>query len=264
MINHQVLYVFIGVIMNKILLVLFTCLVICFGSKAKTANDSLYVGLKNGRIIKAKTLELKSPLFSESYLLVNETEKYKINTVKFYRDLEGYFLNDSLGSSGERFYKREFQGKISLYSKTYYNQSGMGMGRFGGNTFGGGTMYTGGIMTSNKVEFIQKGKGNLEKLNYKNLYAVTSDNGECAELLRKIKNLNTFSAISYGSGAALILSGAIHTASLNKNSGPPPYPDTDIKLSPMLIAGLVAVIVPSFTIGSKKKKMLKVISIYNQ
>lgn len=250
--------------MYRTLLVLFTSFLVSVYSKAQSTNDSLYVGLKSGKIIKAKTLELKSPLLAESYLLVNETEKYKANTVKFYRDLEGYFLNASVDGSKERFYKREFQGKISLYSKIYYSQSGMGMGTFGGNTFGGGMMYTGGV-TSNKVEFIQKGtSGSLEKLNYKNLYAVAHDNVECTELLRKIKNLNTFSAISYGAGGALILSGAIHTASINKNSGPPPYPDKKIKFSPLLIAGLAAVIVPSFTIGPKKKKMLKVISIYNQ
>lgn len=250
--------------MYRTLLVLFTSFLVSVYSKAQSANDSLYVGLKNGRIIKAKTLELKSPLLAEAYLLVNETEKYKTNTVKFYRDLEAYFLNASIGSGSERFYKREFQGKISLYSKTYYSPSSMGVGGFGGNAFGGGMMYTGAV-TGNKVEFIQKGTGgSLEKLNYNNLYAIAHDNVECAELLRKIKNLNTFSTISYGSGAALILSGAIHTASMNKNSGPPPYPDKKIKFSPMLFAGLAAVIVPSFTIGSKKKKMLKVISIYNQ
>ncbi|ADY53447.1 hypothetical protein Pedsa_2908 [Pseudopedobacter saltans DSM 12145] len=251
--------------MNRILLTLFTFLFICSVSRAQSADDSLYVGLKNGRIIKAKTLELKSPLLAESYLLVNETEKYKTNTVKFYRDLEGYFINASVDNSNERFYKREFKGKISLYSKTYssYNQSGLGMGGFGGNT--GGMMYVGGVTTTNKVEFIQKGdRGGLEKLNYNNLYAAANNNVECVELLRKIKNLRTFSTISYSAGGALILSGIIHTVNLNENSGPPPYPDKKIRFSPLLFAGLGAIVVPSFTIGSKKKKMLKVISIYNQ
>ncbi len=234
-----------------------------FSAKAQI-KDSLYLGLKDGTFIKAKTLEIKSPFLASSYLLVDGTEKHKSNTVRFYRDLNGYFLNATTAkNSTEQFYQREFEGKLSLYSKISQTYSpGFGVGGFGAGGMGYGFA---GSLRSNKAEFIQKeSESNLLTLNYKNLYDATKDNEECHVLLHQIRNLRTFSTVSYGAGAALIIAGIANTISRNEQSGPPPYMDTSIKISPLLIAGAIVAIIPTFTIGSKRNKMLNVISIYNQ
>lgn len=238
-------------------------------TKAQLHKDSLYLGLKDGTVIKAKTLEIKSPFLAGSYLLVDGTVKHKANTVRFYRDLNGYFLNATTSNnSKEQFYQREFEGKLSLYSKISTSYSpGFGVGAGGIGTQGpgfGGFGFGGGVRT-NKAEFIQKGtESHLVTLNYKNLYHATKDNEECQVLLKKINNLRTFSAIGYSAGTALIIAGIANTINKNKQSGPPPYPDTSIKISPLLIAGAIVAIIPTFTTGAKRKKMLNVISIYNQ
>lgn len=238
-------------------------------AKAQVNKDSLYLGLKDGTIIKAKTLDVKSPFLAGSYLLVDGTVKHLANTVRFYRDLNGYFLNATTSkNSKEQFYQREFEGKLSLYSKisTSYNPGfGVGTGSFGtGIGYGYGVGFGGGVR-SNKAEFIQKeSESNLQALNYKNLYNATKDNEECYILLNQIKNLRTFSTITYGAGAALIIAGIANTINRNEQTGPPPYPDTSTKISPLLIAGAIVAIIPTFTISSKRKKMLNVISIYNQ
>lgn len=233
--------------------------------KAQTNKDSLYVGLKDGTIIKAKTLEVKSPFLANSYLLVNGTEKHKVNTVRFYRNFDGYFLNaTSSNNSTEQFYKREFEGRLSLYSKISHTYYGPGV-NVGGYSAGGFGYYGGVGMTSNKIEFIQKeSQNNLEILNYKNLYNAVGDNEDCKILLNKINSIRTVNTISYTAGGALIIAGIAQMINKNKNSGPPPYPDKSIKISPLLIAGVVVAIVPAITNISKKKKMLNVISIYNQ
>jgi hypothetical protein len=237
-------------------------------TQAQLHKDSLYLGLKDGTVIQAKTLEIKSPFLAGSYLLVDGTVKHKANTVRFYRDLNGYFLNATTSNnSKEQFYQREFEGKLSLYSKISASYSpGFGVGVGGMGTRGGfGGVGFGGGVRANKAEFIQKGtENNLETLNYKNLYHATKDNEECEVLLKQINNLRTFSTIGYGAGAALIIAGIANTINKNEQSGPPPYRDTSIKISPLLIAGAVVAIIPTFTTGAKRKKMLNVISIYNQ
>lgn len=239
----------------------FICLFISYNAVFAQLKDSLYLGLKDGTVIKAKTLEVKSPFLAGAYLLVNGEEKYKATRVKFYRDLNGYFLNATTPNNPkEQFYQREFEGKISLYSKISQTYSP----GFGGSADTYGTGF-GGTIRSNKAEFIQKGsESNLVNLNYKNLYNATKENEDCQVLLKQIKNIRTFSAISYGAGAALIIAGLVHTINKNEQSGPPPYPDTSIKFSPLLIAGAVVAIIPTFTNRSKRNKMLNVISIYNQ
>jgi len=249
--------------MNRVLLFIYFLLFSSVSGKAQLNKDSLYLGLKDGTVIKAKTLEVKSPFLAGSYLLVNGEQKHKANTVKFYRDLNGYYLNATTqNNSTEQFYQREFEGKLSLYSKisNTYNPS-FGMGGFGGGGMGYGY---GGNIGSNKAEFIQKGsESKLVNLNYKNLYDATKENEDCQPLLKQIKNIRTFSAISYGTGAALIIAGLAQTLNKNEQSGPPPYPDTSIKFSPLLFIGAAVAIIPAFATSSKKKKMLNVISIYN-
>lgn len=248
---------------------IYLILFLSVSTQAQVNKDSLYLGLKDGTIIKAKTLEIKSPFLAGSYLLVNGSIKHPAKTVRFYRDLNGYFLNATTSNnSQEQFYQREFEGKLSLYSKlstSYSPGFGVGTGGFGtGMGYGYGAGFGGGVR-SNKAEFIQKeSESNLQTLNYKNLYNATKDHEECLVLLNQLKKLRTFSTITYSAGAALIIAGIANTINRNEQTGPPPYPDTSLKISPLLIAGAVVAIIPTFTISSKRKKMLNVISIYNQ
>lgn len=220
--------------------------------------DSVYIGLKDGTTLKAKNLSYKTPIFSRSYLLLNDTTKIAANTVRYYEDRSGYYLNASTAKSGkEEFYQRDVTGKISIYSKTYvsdtYNPS------FGSPGVNYGRSWT---HSRRVVELMQKdGSSELLPLTYKNLYKLTSDNEECLPLLKKIKSLSRASTYSYVGGIALFIAGGIQMISdnnRNRESGNHP-----VSYNPVMIVGAGIGFLPLIFDASKREKIKKTLDIYN-
>ena len=220
--------------------------------------DSVYIGLKDGTTLKAKNLTYKTPIFSRSYLLLNDTTKIEASTVRYYQDRSGYYLNASTAKSGrEEFYKRDVSGKISIYSKTYvsdtYNPSFGTPGANYGNSWS---------HSRRVVELMQKdGSSELLPLTYNNLYKLTSDNVECLPLLKKIKSLSRASTYSYVGGIALFIAGGIQMISdNNRNTESGNHP---VSYNPVMIVGAGIGFLPWIFNSSKREKIKKTLDIYN-
>lgn len=220
--------------------------------------DSLYIGLKDGTTIKAKNLTYKAPIFSRSYLLVNDTTKIAASTVRYYQDKSGYYLNASTNKfAKEEFYKRDVAGKISIYSKTYasdtYNPSFGAPGPYNRSPW---------THTRRVVELMQKnGSSELLPLTYKNLYKLTSENEECLPLLKKIKGLSRASTYSYVGGLALFVAGGIQMISgnnRNTESGNSP-----LSYNPIMFVGAGFGLLPWVFNASKREKIKKTLDTYN-
>ncbi|MFC7670183.1 hypothetical protein ACFQT0_24570 [Hymenobacter humi] len=77
------------------------------------------MGLKNGMVYNAFDVEMKTPLFGRSYLLLDGQRRFDINEVGFYEDESGHYVRTTLpNSQRETTLRRDKTGRISLYSIT--------------------------------------------------------------------------------------------------------------------------------------------------
>lgn len=221
--------------------------------------DSVYIGFKDGTTIKAKNLTYKTPIFSRSYLLLNDTTKIAASTVRYYQDKSGYYLNASTTKSAkEEFYKRDVAGKISIYSKTFVSDTyNPNFGAYGTNPNASSWNHSRRV-----VELMQKdGSSELLPLTYKNLYKLTSDNEECLPLLKKIKGLSRASTYSYVGGIVLFIAGGIQMISdNNRNTEAGNHP---VSYNPIMIVGAGVGFLPWIFNSSKREKIKKTLDIYN-
>lgn len=220
--------------------------------------DSVYIGMKDGTTIQGRKIIYKAPLFSTSYLLLNDSSKIPASIVKYYQDKSGYYLNATTRKvAREEFYKRTVAGKISLYSKTYISNSyNPNFGSPGPNNR---IMYT---QSRRVVELMQKeGSAELLPLTYKNLYKLTSDNEECLPYLKKIKGLSQVSTFTYIAASALFIAGGLQMISTNNaNTG---TGNNRVSYNPLMIAGTGLGFLPWIFNSSKRDKIKKTLDIYN-
>jgi hypothetical protein len=220
--------------------------------------DSLYIGLKDGTIIRANKLVYKTPAFAADYLLLNDITKIKPSTVQFYQNQSGYYLNAVTNKyKYEQFYKRTLIGKISMYSKTVVSNSY-------NPTFGApGSYGTGWTHSRRVIELMQKnGSAELLTLNYKNLYKLTSDNEECLPLLKKVRNLGRTSTYCYAGGLALFISGGVQMLNSVGNSSNQGT-DRAVSYNPLLLVGGGISLIPLVLNLSKRDKIQKTLDVYN-
>lgn len=142
----------------------------------KNYRDKNFVYSYEGKLYVCTKVEMVKKIF-EPVQIIADGKKLDAAKIKFIRNNEGFFANvQMLSDSYEpEFYPCEKEGKINLFSKyTDY-------GAFVNPT-------TGGIQLSGSTkEYINKGFGNLQKLNYKNVARLTKDNPECVAYLKKVK-----------------------------------------------------------------------------
>jgi len=229
---------------------LWTIVFLAIAPKSIAQDSSLIVGLKSGKVIHANQLKLKEPLLKSSYILVNESEKYPIQEVKYYQDQTGYYSWARIDAYGKEVkLKRELTGNVNTYSRLVSSYSY--------NEFGG--MYS-----TTKVEYFQKGQNEINKINYENLSRALSDNAASASKLDETKSLKTLNVVAYVVGGGLLIGGLAHMNSLNQNEGSPPYEDTSIKFSPLFFIGAATLTIPLFTKSPMKRKLNEAIAIYNK
>nr|GFD39096.1 hypothetical protein [Tanacetum cinerariifolium] len=97
------------------------------------------VGLKSGQVYSVYDVEVKSPLFGRSHLLLDGQKRIDLADVGFYEDQSGHYVRTTLPHSNrETTLRREKTGRISLYAtyNTSYASSPYGMG-YGGFGYGG-------------------------------------------------------------------------------------------------------------------------------
>ncbi len=221
------------------------------------------VGLKNGLVYNASDVEIKSPLFGRSYLLLDGQRKFEMAEVGFYEDESGHYVRTTLpGSSREATLRRDKTGRISLYSITSsqyssgpgglgypgygYPSYGYGYGGFGGYPYGG--------YRTVKTEYFSKDNGPIQNLSSRNLMLATSDNAGAQQLLVESRRYQQVTVASYLVGGGLLVAGLLQ--SLRPG-------DSGRGISPMVYAALPVLIVPIVLQGKQVNNQRQAISLYN-
>ena len=219
------------------------------------------VGLKNGLVYNASDVEIKSPLFGRSYLLLDGQRKFEMAEVGFYEDESGHYVRTTLpGSSREATLRRDKTGRISLYSITSSQYSsgpgGLGYPGYGYPSYGyggfGGYPY-GGYRTV-KTEYFSKDNGPIQNLNSRNLMLATSDNAGAQQLLVESRRYQQVTVASYLVGGGLLVAGLLQSLQPS---------DSGRGISPMVYAALPILIVPIVLQGKQVNNQRQAISLYN-
>jgi len=219
------------------------------------------VGLKNGLVYSASDVEIKSPLFGRSYLLLDGQRKFELAEVGFYEDESGHYVRTTLpGSSREATLRRDRTGRISLYSITtsQYSSSPGGFGYPGyggyGSSYGGygGNPY-GGYRTVKTVYF-SKDNGPIQNITTSNLMLATSDNAGAQQLLFESRRYQQATVASYLVGGGLLVAGLLQSFRPN---------DGGSAISPLIYVALPILIVPIVLQSKQTNNQRQAIALYN-
>lgn len=219
------------------------------------------VGLKSGQVYNVYDVEVKSPLFGRSHLLLDGQQRIDLADVGFYEDQSGHYVRTTLpNSSRETTLRREKIGRISLYAtyNTSYANSpygglgyggfgygGMGYGGFGGSPYGG--------YRTTKTEYFSKENGPIQNLNLRNLALATADNAGAQELLSNARRYRQSTIAAYVVGGGLLVAGLLQSVKPNSNPG----------VSPLFYAAIPVLIVPLIFQSKQAAAQRQAIAIYN-
>jgi hypothetical protein len=222
------------------------------------------VGLKNGQVYNVSDVEVKSPLFGRSHLLLDGQQRIDLAEVGFYEDQTGHYVRTTLPNSNrETTLRREKTGRISLYAtyNTSYANSpygyGMGMGGFGyggmgGYPYGGFGNPYGGYRTT-KTEYFSKDNGPVQNLNLRNLAIATSENAGAQQLLSNARRYRQSSIAAYVVGGGLLVAGLVQSTRGSANPG----------ISPLFYAAIPVLIVPLIFQSKQAEAQRQAIALYN-
>ncbi|WP_426060651.1 hypothetical protein [Hymenobacter sp. B1770] len=224
------------------------------------------VGLKNGMMYNAYDVEMKTPLFGRSYLLLDGQRRFDLNEVGFYEDESGHYVRTMLpGSARETTLRRDKTGRISLYSITSaqynsgpggfgypgYGMGGMGMGGYGMGGFGG---YPYGGYRTVKTEYFSKDNGPIQSLNSRNLMLATRDNAGAQQLLAESRRFHQATVASYVVGGGLLVAGMLQTLRPTESGR---------AISPLIYAAIPVLIVPIVLQSKQVSNQRQAIALYN-
>ncbi|MGI4871741.1 MAG: hypothetical protein ACRYFX_11245 [Janthinobacterium lividum] len=212
------------------------------------------VGLKSGTVYNVYEVDVKSPLFGRSYLLLDGQKRLDLSEVGFYENETGHYVRTALpGSNRDATLRREKTGRISLYAtySTSYSPGYGGYGGFGGYG-GGGYPYGGGGYRTTKTEYFSKDNGPIQDLTFRNLAAATGDNAGAQELLAKARQYRTGIILSYVAAAGFAVAGLAQSSQANANG-----------ISPLFYLAIPALVVPLVLQGKQAAAQRQAISLYN-
>ena len=219
------------------------------------------VGLKNGQVYSAYDVEVKSPLFGHSHLLLDGQQRIDLAEVGFYEDQSGHYVRTTLPNSHrETTLRREKTGRISLYAT--YNTSyagspyggGLGYGGlgYGGLGYGGFGGYPYGGYRTTKTEYFSKDNGPVQNLNLRNLAVATADNAGAQELLSNARRYRQSTIAAYVVGGGLLVAGLLQSTQGNSPG-----------ISPLFYAAVPVLIVPLIFQSKQAAAQRQAIAIYN-
>ncbi|HET9502225.1 MAG TPA: hypothetical protein VFO93_01705 [Hymenobacter sp.] len=221
------------------------------------------VGLKNGQVYNVADVEVKSPLFGHSHLLLDGRQRIDLADVGFYEDQTGHYVRTTLPNSNrETTLRREKTGRISLYAtyNTSYASSpygmgmGMGMGGFGygGYPYGGFGNPYGGYRTT-KTEYFSKDNGPVQNLNLRNLTVATAENPGAQQLLSNARRYRQSTVAAYVVGGGLLVAGLVQSTRPTGSPG----------ISPLFYAAIPVLIVPLIFQSKQAEAQRQAIALYN-
>ena len=229
-------------------------------SKDKEEETNYFVKLNNGEKVVGDQIKYKSRSLGKPHFDV-DGQRFEFFEVKAYQNQNGYFLKATPeGAYSPSFYLRELQGtRIDTYSitTTSYSYSPGAPGMYGGGGMG--------TFSTHKVGYYVKNNGSMRKLNYQNLNRDLTDHTPSAMKLKEVKRAQTIQGVIIGAGVATFIAGIAATANTAKNNESLPPSERDVSLSPLLFVGPAMIgITVMIGKGSKEKKMLEAIKLYNQ
>ena len=217
------------------------------------------VGLKNGQVYSVYDVEVKSPLFGHSHLLLDGQQRIDLTEVGFYEDQSGHYVRTTLPNSNrETTLRREKTGRISLYAtyNTSYASSPYGMGYgglgYGGMGYGGFGGYPYGGYRTTKTEYFSKDNGPVQNLNLRNLAVATADNAGAQELLSNARRYRQSTIAAYVVGGGLLVAGLLQSTQGNSQG-----------ISPLFYAAIPVLIVPLIFQSKQAAAQRQAIAIYN-
>lgn len=217
------------------------------------------VGLKSGQVYNVYDVEVKSPLFGHSHLLLDGQQRIDLADVGFYEDQTGHYVRTTLPNSNrETTLRREKTGRISLYAtyNTSYASSpygfGGGYGGFGGYPYGGYGGYPYGGYRTTKTEYFSKDNGPVQNLTLRNLGVATADNAGSQELLSNARRYRQSSLAAYVVGGGLLVAGLVQSTRANTQG-----------ISPLFYAAIPVLIVPLIFQSKQAEAQRQAIALYN-
>jgi hypothetical protein len=219
------------------------------------------VGLKSGQVYSVYDVEVKSPLFGRSHLLLDGQRRIDLADVGFYEDQTGHYVRTTLPRSNrETTLRREKTGRISLYAtyNTSYASSpygmGMGMGGFGygGMGMGGFGGYPYGGYRTTKTEYFSKDNGPVQNLSLRNLAVATADNAGAQALLNNARRYRQSTIAAYVAGGGLLIAGLVQSVRPNTPG-----------ISPLFYAAVPVLIVPLIFQSKQAEAQRQAIALYN-
>jgi len=212
----------------------------------------------SNQLIYADKVEYVDPFLASSYIMLDSI-KYKLNSIKFYNNSDGFFANISLkGGFSSRFAERIEKGRINLYENWVSSP-----GHMAPTGFNGGMMMMGGGRS--KIQYYNKEWGDLKKASYKNLIVDLADNEESMLFLKKYKIKRTTANIFYIVGGAIALTSIYNLYQGTKQYSTHPYTDKQRKRTESIIfVGLGTVMVGSIITFGSGNNIKKAIEAYNR
>lgn len=198
--------------MKKLLIVALAC---CgFSATAQVQESKNFLYLYPDSIVYAQRVRLHYDPFNTLVLRV-DSRRVPLDRVKFFNNENGFFANTRKLDVFRRstFAERVMDGKINLYQEIiydpYYDDSGYingyGYGRYGHRNYGYGVARP----QVNSRMYFNKGYGELQRVNYKNLMAGMADNPECLDMLAGYRRKMNTGNILYGAAGASFIAGII-------------------------------------------------------
>lgn len=217
------------------------------------ANTSRYsVGLKSGQVLRGYDVQVRSPVFGRTFLLVDGQQKLDFNEVRYYEDETGFYVRTTLPgrSKRESTLRRDRVGRISLYSITTQQYSNNGFGPGGYSPYGYGGF--GGYRTV-RNEYFSKDNGPIEDLSIRNLQLATTDNAGSQQLLADARRYQTLTTLSYVGAGGLLLAGVL--SSFGGSNG--------LSVSPLVYMAIPLAIVPLAIGGKSQNNVKQAVLLYN-
>ncbi|MEL6536423.1 MAG: hypothetical protein AAFQ98_13485 [Bacteroidota bacterium] len=207
---------------------------------------AFFVGLKSGKVLYPESIALRERGFGGSYLIIDGRDQILLSDILSFQNQDGYFIYEPIeGANRSSLMRREFQGRISLYTITrvVYNNN---FDPYRGNTF----RNNGGFRERTEFYF-RKDNGVVQRYNYRNLKLALSDNPESYALLQEVGRRRFIMYSLYAAGGVVSIYSMLQTLQ-----------DGRIPLSTWVGVGLLTV--PTFLGSGIDAKMEQALLLYNK